>query len=211
MIKRKEPIIKFSLSKTNKPYVYEEDQRIEYQEFSDINIADIQSKRVVFDAVVFNHCDINDNHFVRSEFIDCIFNHCTFTNNRCEDSSFIRCIWNESKLDGTHFINSHLEHILLSHSTGRYLDIADSKLNIIEMIDSHLKESTWFQNKISHLKLKNVSLEKADFYKTSINKVDLSTTEISGMHIELDDIKGAIIDASQAPLLCQLIGVKIKS
>ena len=210
MKKRNEPIIKIHLSKSNQEPAFKDDQRIEFQEFSQITIDSIQDKRVVFDTVIFNQCEIKDNVFLRSTFMDCIFNNCHFTNNRCIDSSFIRCVWNASKLEGTHFINTHLEHILISECSGRYLDISDSKLDTLEIIQTNLKESTWFQNQIIHMKMTDVSLQKADFYHTSLKNVDLSTTHLSGMHIELTDIKGAIIDESQAPLLCQLIGVQIK-
>lgn len=210
MKKRKNPIIKSSLENFNGPFKYIEDLSVEYVELTNENIINLNHERIVFDTVIFNHCHISDNILIRSQFIDCQFNHCIFTNNRFEESTFMRCVWKGSKLDGTHFINSHLEHILINSSTGRYLDIADSVMKIIEINHTNLNESSWFQNKIDQLIFDDVSLIKADVYETSLKDVDLSSTKIETLRIDLKDIKGAIISNEQAPLLCNLIGVQIK-
>ena len=40
--------------------------------------------------------------------------------------------------------------------------------------------------------------------------IDLSNAKIEGMKIDVNNIRGATIDANQAVLLCSLIGVDIK-
>lgn len=211
MIKRKKPIVKGVLTRLNGSLDFSNDQRIEYMEINEMSVNQLNETAIVFDTVIFNHCQIQNSVFLRAQFIDCIFNHCHFTNNRSLDSTFLRCEWQDSKLDASHFIRSNLEHILIKNSTARYLDIADSVLKAIEIIGTKLDESSWFQSKMLDLSLKNTSMEKAEIYHTSFKDIDLSSTIISGMRIELNDIKGAIIDENQAPLLCQLIGVKIKN
>jgi uncharacterized protein YjbI with pentapeptide repeats len=208
---RKKPIIKVPLESFEGPLKFEEEVlRVEYKECNDLIIDGLSNQRVVFDNVIFNRCTIQNNQLDRCDFMDCIFHHCIFTNNHFDHSSFIRCEWHDSKLEGTHFVESLLEDILVKNSTARYLDIANSTIKRVEIDHCLCKESSWFTNQINGLSFDHTSLEKADFFETSLSGVDLSTSEISGMRIDFNHIKGASVNASQAVMLCELMGVFVK-
>lgn len=208
---RKKPIINVPLESFEGEYKFEDEVlRIEYKECNSLLIEGMSDQRIVFDNVIFNRCTIQNNQLNRCDFIDCIFHHCIFTNNYFDHSSFIRCEWYDSKLEGTHFVESLLEDILVKNSPARYLDIANSTIQRVEINHSLCKESSWFTNKINGLSFNHTSLEKADFYETSLSGVDLSTSEISGMRIDFNHIKGASVNTVQAVILCELIGIIVK-
>ena len=48
------------------------------------------------------------------------------------------------------------------------------------------------------------------FYRTSLKDIDLSDSNIAGISVQLEDIKGAIINEFQAVDLLYLLGVKLK-
>ena len=86
------------------------------------------------------------------------------TNNKINNGSIIRTEFKTSKLSGTTFIDSALQHILISDCTCKYLDIANSTVKFTEIERSNVDESSWFECRLEHLELTDVSLIKSDFY-----------------------------------------------
>lgn len=211
MIKRKKPIIKGILEPYSEPFECAlQDCRIEYQELTNITIKDFKDVRMVFDTVVFTDCIFSDCILNHSEFIDCVFINCNFTNNRLEHAQIVRTEFKTSKLAGTSFIDSKLEHVLIQDCICKYLECTNSTVKNVEINHSNLDESTWFETALKDIELQDVSLMKSDFYQTPLKGIDLSDCVIEGMKINVEGIQGTTINPEQAVLLCSLIGVTVK-
>lgn len=210
-MKRKTPIHKGYLEQVQTlPKVEEGQLRIERVVLLEQNISNLNDIRLVCDTVRFKNCVITDNVLEHVEFIDCIFEDTMFNNNRFTHSTFVRCEFKRTKLDGSHIIDSMMEHTLVQDCSATYFDVANSTIKVLEIKDTLLHESSWFENKLKDIVFQGVSLQKSDFYKTPLQGIDLSTTNIEGVKIDISGIKGAIIAKEQAELLCSLLGVTIK-
>ncbi len=167
-------------------------------------------EHIVFDEVIFNDCIFTQNTFNRIEFIDCVFNRCQFINNHVENGIVIRTVFNQTKLDGTIFATSNIEHVCFNACSGRYVGFTQSSLSFVDIHDSDFNESTWFNTTLKQLVLDDVDLQNNKVHETRFKDVDLSTCTIDNMTINLPDITGAIIAEHQAKQLLKLIGVRIK-
>jgi len=85
-----------------------------------------------------------------------------------------------------------------------------ASLDSVLFSNSGLVSSSFGENKLKNIYLKNSDLTKSQFYKTSLKNIDLSDSNIAGISVQLDDIKGAIIDEYQSIDLLYLLGVKLK-
>ena len=186
-----------------------ENETLEYFTFFDQSLNNMSDYRIVFDSCKFEKVDITNNLFNRSEFVDCTFINCDLSNNHFTASTFVRCIFKECKFTGSHFIECFLSNILISKSTAQYLDIADSKIQILRVEDTILSESNWFENKIKDISFHQNDLTKAHIYKNPFNDIDISSCNIDSMQIDLMSLKGMKIAPWQAEAFCNLLGLKI--
>ena len=58
--------------------------------------------------------------------------------------------------------------------------------------------------------LNNVNFQKSQFFKTKLNKIDFTTCNISGITVDINDLKGMIVNEYQALELSNLLGIIIR-
>ena len=72
------------------------------------------------------------------------------------------------------------------------------------------KETRLFINKLDKILLQDNDLTNLEVIDTSLNNIDLSSNKITGIRIDLKDIKNASISINQMYDLINLLGVNIK-
>ena len=211
MKKMQKPIYKYPLEDYEGTLVKPElTDILEYYDINDKTFSDNHDIRIVFDSCKFNKVTMNQNEFQRAEFLDCIFVNCDLSNNSFVRSTFIRCQFINCRFTGSHFVESFLKFITFKDCIGNFLDVADSKLEIVEFINMNLLESSFFTNAFKQVTFKDVKLEKATFYETPLKDVDLRTCDIYSLRVDAKSIKGSTISSFQAPQVCHLLGIKVE-
>lgn len=174
------------------------------------SLFDKENFTIIFDTCMFKKCTLSNNKFIKSEFIDCKFEACDLSNNTFSECTFIRCEFVNCRFVGTHFVESYLNHILIKDSLAQYLDVANCKAVILELFDTNLEESNWFDNFVEQLNFSNLNISKSYIYKTPLKDVDLSNSNIEGIKIDQSSIKGVTISSWQAEIFCRLLGIIVK-
>ncbi len=186
------------------------DARVERAHLQDLEIEGKTLHHIIFDEVKLSRCVIKDCHFTRLECLDVIFEDCQFTNNTCEHASLIRTAFNTSKLDGTLFKESLLEHISIHDTRAQYLGFTHSTLKGVTFNQALMPEVSFFHTTFEHVTFDQCDLKAALVHDTRFKNIDVSTCEIDGMQIQLPDALGMNIHATQAAQLCALFGIKVK-
>lgn len=211
MKKRKKPIHRIPLTEYEGPITITEDHNtIDYAILKEVVYSNNEDIRIVFDTCVFEKCSFTNNTFLRSEFIDCKFNNCDLSNNTFTDSTLMRNEFTNCKFIGSHFVESYIENTLIKDSVCEYLDIANNKIKVLEVINTDLTYSSWFENKVEGISFKNNNLASTTFFKTNMKDLDISSCAIDKLRIDSSSIKGMIISPSQAETFCHLLGLKVK-
>ena len=73
-----------------------------------------------------------------------------------------------------------------------------------------MKETRLFLNKLDKVSFQNNNLTNLEVIDTSLNNIDLSSNKITGIRIDLKDIKNATISINQMYDLINLLDVNIK-
>lgn len=184
--------------------------RIENVVINQKSLFDKEDYTIIFDTCFFKKCNISNNKFRKAEFIDCKLDACDLSNNTFTECTFIRCEFTNCRFLGTHFVESYLNHILIKDSLAQYLDVANCKAVILELFDTNLQESNWFDNFVEHLNFDKLDLTKSYIYKTPLKDVDLSSSNLESIKIDQTSIKGVAIASWQAEIFCRLLGIKVK-
>lgn len=210
-MKRKKPMIKFEQTPLDESLITFKDYPLfDYKLINNEKLENQDDYRVVLDACSLEQATFSNNKFLKTEFIDCTFNNCDLSNNTFTESSFIRCEFIDCKFIGTHIVDSYIDNCYFKNCNMRYLDLAENKFKVVEILDSILQESNWFENEVKHLSFDNNNLEKSTVYNNPFQKLDISTCDINDMRIDLASLKGLEIAAYQAEQFCHLLGIKVK-
>lgn len=210
MKKIKKPLHNLALEVYEKQVIEPtEYDRIDYRIFREKELINKEDYRIIFDVCKFENSTIINNSLERSEFLDCIFMNCDLSNNSFSESTFLRCEFIDCKLTGSHFTECYIDNVLIKGSMADFLDVSSTKVNLLSIKDTSLKESNWFENKIKGMEFINNNFSKSMFYETSLKGISMATCNISELTIDLFSLKGLEIAGFQAENFCNLLGIKV--
>ena len=111
---------------------------------------------------------------------------------------------------GTSFIDSSIRDVEFKDCIAKYVNFSGARFERVIFTNSEFLETTFLENK-----LKNVEFVKIDFSRSEIRncdmaEVDFSSCILNDISIDLESMRGIIIDRFQAIDLVRLLGVKFK-
>lgn len=158
-----------------------------------------------FSHVQFNACRLKATHFTDVRFENCDLSNISFAESALFRVEFISC-----KLVGTNLAETVLNHLTLKDCNARYINLSMSKINQARFSVCDLRNSDINDCKLTSIAFENCELIEAEFSHTPLKGIDLSDSHIEGIHINLPDVRGAIVNTSQALNLTSLLGIRIK-
>ncbi|MDD3037348.1 pentapeptide repeat-containing protein [Bacteroides sp.] len=171
----------------------------------DINVSHKSFKNCTFQYQSFIECQFNS-----SQLTDVRFENCDLSNISFAESSLYRVEFISCKLLGTNLSGTTLNHVLLHDCNAGYINLAMSKMNQVRFTNSLFRSGIFHDCRLSCIAFESCDLVEADFSHTSLRGIDLRTSRISGLTINISDLKGAIITSLQAMDLLPLLGVIIE-
>ena len=188
-----------------------QEERLENLVFQGEELEYVDADKVEFSRVRFENCRFNSCNFSRAalwnvEFVNCDVSNCNF-----ESSYWKHCSLKCCKAQGADWKEASLHLCVMEDSK---LDYASFNRCLMEQVT--IRRCSCVSTAISEAKWKKVLLQEnrfysTDFFKTSLAGVDLSTCELSQLLLsdDLRELRGAKIDAFQAPEFVRLLGMVI--
>ena len=194
------------LNKIIKEYKEEKIQQIQFEneELPEIELYDVD-----FEYCKFSKMTIITGKIEKATFKDVTFQNCNFSNTSFMNTTFIRCEFNNCKLEGCNFAESILRNVGFIETNARYINLSLATLEKVLFEKTILISSYFQENRLKEVYFKKADLSRAQFFKTSLKNIDISDALIEGIAINIEDIRGAIIDQTQALDLLYLLGVKV--
>lgn len=171
------------------------------------NFYSIETEKSIFKNCVFNNCS-----FENSSFIDVIFECCDLSNCKFTGSYFERCRFSSCKCIGIDMSGSIVKQVSFELSNFQY-----SNFNKIKMTDVIFESVDFSESSMSEAKLNRFEAVKSKFiknnmFRTMLAGVDFTDNEFVAptMSAPPVELKGAVINTSQAIDLIGLWGVVVK-
>ena len=176
----------------------------------DNSTSNINFNNVTIDSCKFINIDFNNIELSNVSLVDVIFEHCNLSNKVFNKCGIHRVIFKDCKLTGCDFSFSSLNNIEFIDTTFRYGNLSYAKLKNISLKNCDLTELSLIETKIENLNFDNCNLTRADIYNTCMNKVDLSNSNIDNIKVDINSIKGVIVNSYQAISIVSLLGIEVK-
>ena len=171
------------------------------------NFYNIEIQKSIFKNCVFRNCS-----FENTSFIDVIFECCDLSNCKFTGSYFERCRFSSCKCIGIDMSGSIVKQVSFELSNFQF-----SNFNKIKMTDALFKSVNFTESSMSEAKLNRFEAVKSKFiknnlFKTMLAGVDFTDSEFVAPTVSAPpvELKGAVINTSQAIDLIGLWGVVVK-
>lgn len=158
-----------------------------------------------FKQQIFSECQ-----FKSAQLTDVRFENCDLSNVSFAGTTFYRVEFISCKLLGTGFPEATLNHVLMDHCYGQYINLSMVKMRTARFSHCNFRNGSLNDSKLMPAAFDTCELLEADFSHTSLKGIDLRNSRIAGIQLNIADLKGAIVSSLQAIDLLPLLGVKIK-
>lgn len=187
-----------------------EDPYIEYAYFKNDVLTLQDKKNVEFRSVRFEKVRFIGTSLSHAYFRDCIFDHCELVNIELTESALKRVLFKECRMNGASFAESFLEDVQFEDSMMNLAAFGYAKQKRVGFLNCQLKEADFYENNWKQILFKECELSGVGFTGTSLNKIDLSTSNFDQITVDLENLRGAIVNQEQALDFLQLLGLTIK-
>ena len=185
-----------------------ESEIIYSKQFNKENISK-EIRFITFEDCIFEECTI-DSKFTKCEFLNCKFINCDLSNILFIESSLHFITIKNCRMIGSSFVETLIKNSLLDSNMSDMINFSNVKLNNVNIFNNSLISSRFYLTKLNKVKFDNNKLNNFEVIQTTLNNIDLSNNIINGIKINLEDIKGCIIDSTQVYDLINLLNIKIK-
>lgn len=187
----------------------EEEERIEDRCFTGEEIAADISDESFFSCTFDNVIFTADQRGLL--FTDVKFHHCDFSNIRLSETVMHRCVFDSCRFTGCDLSTSVFEDVICKDSILSYANFSGSKMNRFAIRDCQADHSAFSNCRFAHIFFQNTRFTEAEFLNTPLKDVDFSTCDIAGFSVNINQLRGAVMNEEQAAACAAMLGIRIKS
>lgn len=173
-------------------------------------IGPIHAKHVRFSEIHVKNVVFEETHLPYSSWMDVIFEKCDLSNVDFSGAKFIRVEFKDCKMRGANFDNVVMRDVSWMNCQAPYSRFSLTEMKDVRFDNCLLTGSNFLDASVDNLQLGATTIEDVQFTGTSLKNVDLSECQYTYIHVQEDDLRGAIVSPEQAISLIEVFGVKVK-
>ncbi|MEV0732758.1 pentapeptide repeat-containing protein [Polymorphospora sp. NPDC050346] len=192
---------------------------VEGREFADEDWYGEDMVDRVYSGCTFRRVDLTEATTRRVTFTGCTFANVRFNASRHHDTALVRCVIERSELFDAEFTGCKLTGSTITDCGTRPLRVTGGDWSFVTLTGADLRGVTF-----TDVRMREVDLSRADCTGATLTGVDLSAATLTGADLSGTDLRGsdltaldpsavrlsgAIIDADQAVVIAQALGLRI--
>ena len=177
-----------------------------------IGTADFSSQeagKLVAEQVIFQHVLFNLARFSAFRGLDCLFEVCDLSGSNWDKARFQRVLFKDCKLFNTQFLEANFENLLLQDCKADHAVFALAHFKAARMDKCSLKGASFVEADLRGMVFHECDLTGADLRNAKLEGVDFRTAIIDGIQVGPQDLKGVLIQPTQAVQVVGLLGVQV--
>lgn len=161
---------------------------------------------------LFQGCRFTGSNWHGARFSDVVFRNCECSALQAEDADFCRCRFENVKAMGASFAGSRLAHVRLENSNFRQANLTGALLQQVLWKQTDLSDAFLAQCRHKGLTFRECTLMSTSFFGTLLNGLDFTDSRMEGIVISDTgkELRGAIVNVSQAADLARVLGLVIR-
>lgn len=190
--------------------VLEKDTRYENLWIGNLSLVEGKINNIKIDCGVFNHVTLREAQMEKSHFTDMKISECNMANANAFQSNWLRVQIYDCKLTGLKLNASILEDVYFKNSNSQLMQIRFAKTKRVIFESCNLKGCDFTNTDLTECQFLNCDLSEAEFSGSVLKGTDLRGSNLEKIKIGTREIKGAIVNTSQALFLSGLLGIDIR-
>ena len=135
---------------------------------------------------------------------------CDLANLETRGLTLVRVEFINCRMTGLRAGQADCQDILISEGDQRYSQFRYAKFRSAEFDSCNFAEADFQGADLSGSVFRKCNLENAEMSKVKLVNADLRGSRVEGLHLNAEDIRGAVVDVSQAMIFAALLGIRIE-
>lgn len=155
-------------------------------------------------------CNLTLSKISKSKIVDALFENCDLANARFDQSNIERVEFIKCRMTGFKGTESILSDVLFKDCQLKLSQFRMAKFKNVIFKNCILEEADFYQADLPGTIFRDCDLLKAEFSAAKLTKTDFRSSKLNGINVNIESMKGAIIEPSQLPYLAYLLGATIE-
>jgi len=168
------------------------------------------ARDVLFEAVLLQRAVFQQTHLERPRLFDVRAAGCDFSGAEWETARLRRVEFNACRLLGIQLLKASLEHVSFKDCNLESAILAEAVFRTARFEGCNLRGVSFEGADLSGVILRRCDLSEANLSGAKLSGADLRGSTLNGMKLAPRDIRGVIIDSTQALQVVALLGVVIQ-
>ncbi len=173
-------------------------------------LPDQQAGHVTLECVSLTRVDLLRSFLGKARVDDVRFDACDISETDWETAHLNRVQFTGCRMMGLKMIESRLQDIAVTHCNARFSVFVAAHCRSVLFDGCDLSECSFNAADLSGVIFKNCDLSNADMTDAKLLGTDFSGSRIDSLRVGAPEMRGAIIDATQAVKFVELLGIIVK-
>ena len=135
---------------------------------------------------------------------------CDLANMETRGLSLTRVEFIDCRMTGLRAGEADCQDVLISQGDQRYSQFRYSRFKSAEFDSCNFEEADFQGTDLCGAVFRKCNLHKAEMSKAKLVNADLRGSQVEGLQLNAEDIRGAVVDPSQAMIFASLLGIRIE-
>jgi uncharacterized protein YjbI with pentapeptide repeats len=168
------------------------------------------ARGVLFDQVHFKRVDLSRTRLPSVQWCDARLEGCDLSSVDWEKARLRRVEFIGCRLVGARLLDGQFDDVLFRDCQSELALFWSATCRRVRFEQTRLRETSFAKANLSGVVFQNCDLEQADLRETELLGADLRHSRLNGLQVGLPELRGAIIDSTQAVYVASLTGVVIR-
>ncbi len=169
-----------------------------------------EAQHVLFDQVAFKRVDLSRTRLPEVQWRDVRLEGCDLSGADWEKARLRRVELIGCRLVGARLLDAQLDDVLLRDCQGDLALFWSAVCRRVRFEQVRLREASFLKASLPGVVFQGCDLERADLREAQLEGADLRGSGLNGVQVGLHELRGAIIDSTQAIFVAGLTGVVIR-
>lgn len=166
---------------------------------------------ILFEQVMFKQVQFAQTLFSAAQFVDVRFAACDLAGVAWEKAHMQRTELIGCRLVGAKLLHVDFENVLIKDCNAELALLWEGSFRSTHWERCSLREASFEGANLAGVVFRNCDLTNADLRNTTLRGTDLRGSTLTGMQVGAKELRGAIIDPTQAVHLARLLGVTVRA
>ncbi|MEO8287845.1 MAG: pentapeptide repeat-containing protein [Chloroflexota bacterium] len=176
---------------------------------TDVHFINLDAAHITFEKSTMTRAILRGSHLEGLQIKDVRAEDCDFANATWPGVMLRRVEMHNSRLTGARANEAHFQDVLFSGCKCRLAQFRFSTFKAVRFENCDLSEADFQGADLTQVRFVNCDLSSAEMSQAKLAGADLRGCKTDGLHVGLEELRGAMIDPVQAVTLVRSLGIQV--